>query len=412
MRGPVRLLVIAALLCALAAGASPAFAADLVVQSVNTSEFPAVELRVALPPEMVVDGAVPRFELSENGVDRVITSADPESSFVRQSIDVVLLLDASGSMAGKPLAAAQAAAREFVASLGPSDRIAVVAIGETPKVITSFTADRTALDRAIASVEAKGETALYDSLVRAASLIDQSAAQQRYVVLLSDGGDTVSSASLDKAVSRVKSAGAPVYAVALSSPEYNPRAVKALARGTRGTLLSTRESDKLTDIFKAIAEEIQTTWLVAYRSADPAAPDLEITLKRDERRAAGEGHRDNGQPFVRGREGPAVESGQAQPAVRDLWLGDSHTRRSRRRLCRRGNRVAAQARGHGHRPTPVLRPASRDPDGPAGPARRGRRSPGNPVAARGCGRASCRQARLHGRLQDTTRASRLPAAPE
>ena len=75
MRGPGRLLVIAALLGALAAGASPAFAADLVVQSVNTSEFPSVELRVALPPEMVVDGAVPRFELSENGVDRAITSA-------------------------------------------------------------------------------------------------------------------------------------------------------------------------------------------------------------------------------------------------------------------------------------------------------------------------------------------------
>ena len=153
--------------------------------------------------------------------------------------------------------------------------------------------------------QAKGETALYDSLVRAASLIDQWAAQQRYVVLLSDGGDTVSSASLDKAVSRVKSAGAPVYAVALSSPEYNPRAVKALARGTRGTLLSTRESDKLTDIFKAIAEEIQTTWLVAYRSADPAAPDLEITLK-----ATSDGLRGKATAIT---DNPSFEAAKGQP---------------------------------------------------------------------------------------------------
>jgi len=278
MRAPVRFVVLAAICSAILAGASPAFAADLVVQSVNTSEFPSVEIRVALPPEMVIDGAVPLFEVSENGVDRTVTSADPESSFARQSIDVVLLLDASGSMAGKPLAAAKAAAREFVASLGASDRIAVVTIGEDPKVVTSFTADRAELERAISSVKAQGETALYDSVVRATELFGESEAQQRYLVLLSDGGDTVSAASLDKAIDRVKDVGAPVYAVALSSPEYNPRAVKALARSTRGTLLSTREADKLTGIFKAIAEEIQTTWLVSYRSADPPSPDLEIIL--------------------------------------------------------------------------------------------------------------------------------------
>lgn len=269
----VLLVIAAGLICV-----PSAMAADLVVQSVNTSSFPGVDLVVAVPPELVTDGAVPRFTVVENGVRRNVDSAVSMVESANDAIDVVLVLDASGSMQGRPLAAAKVAANEFIAALGPRDRIAVMAIGPSPVELTGFTEDRAALASAIGSVQAKGETALYDTLVRAGKLLSSSSAQQKYVVVLSDGGDTVSAASLDDATAAVMRAGAPAYVVALSSPEYNPTAVKALAKATRGTLLSTRQADKLTRLFQRIAAEMKTAYKISYRSADPAAADLEIAV--------------------------------------------------------------------------------------------------------------------------------------
>ena len=207
-------------------------------------------------------------------------------------------------------------------------------------------------DRAIASVEAKGETALYDSLVRAASLIDQWAAQQRYVVLLSDGGDTVSSASLDKAVSRVKGADAPVYAVALSSPEYPARG-QGSGAGHSGTLLSTRESESSGSSRRSprrfrrrgscrIVAPTQLT-----RSGDHA--------ERDQRRMRRKATAIADKPSFEAAKGRPWKPVHLSPLFAVSGLGDSRARRTRRRLRRRGNRIAAQARRHRHRPTPVLR---------------------------------------------------------
>lgn len=301
------LVVAAALVAMLFGGAGTAYAADLVVQSVNTSSFPEVEIRLALPPEMVADGTTPIFRVAENGTARAVASAIPEDGSTQGAIDVVLVLDASGSMKGAPLENAKAAAHEFVSALGFDDRIAIVTIGEQPRVVTEFTSDRAKLDLAITSVQAGGKTALYDSLVRAATMLEESAGEQRFVVLLSDGGDTVSSSSLDKSVERISEAGAPVYVVALSSPDYKPRAVKAIVRSTRGSLLSTDEASKLTEIFKAIAEEIQSTWLLTYRSADPPAPDLEIAVRARGNGVSGE--------TVATADNPTFEKSRQEPWV-------------------------------------------------------------------------------------------------
>ncbi len=260
--------------------AAPAVAgaSDLVLQSVNASGFPGVELIIALPASMA-GGETPSFTVTENGVKRPTELVEPVSASSREPIDVVLVLDTSGSMKGAPMRAATEAADEFIRAMGPRDRIAVIAFSEESERLSGFTSDRSQLASALSKLKAGGETGLYDALLDASKLIGTSSAGQRYVVLLSDGGDSVSVTSLDSAIKGLQDVGAPVYAIALTSPDYDPEAVRAVARSTQGKMLSAKQSDLLTDLFAGIAEEIQGTWRVVYTSAKPDSPDLEVSVR-------------------------------------------------------------------------------------------------------------------------------------
>ena len=160
----------------------------------------------------------------------------------REPLSAVLVIDTSGSMDGRPLADAQSAARRFVEKMGPQDRIAVVAFSSTPRVASGFTNDRVALDAAITGLRASGETALYDGVVKAAGLFDPASAGRRAIVLLSDGKDTVSSGKLGTAVDAARAAGVAVYAVALRSPDYDPKPIGSLASASGGRLTSAKDS--------------------------------------------------------------------------------------------------------------------------------------------------------------------------
>ena len=107
------------------------------------------------------------------------------------AIEVVLAIDTSGSMAGAPLAAAKSSALAFVQQLPAGARAAVIGFGNSPYVVSPMTDDRRALETAIAGLETGGETALYDAIGLAAAQFSL-ADSPRSMMLVSDGGDTVS----------------------------------------------------------------------------------------------------------------------------------------------------------------------------------------------------------------------------
>lgn len=277
MRGNLRLTAAALVAVLVLALATPAWAATApLVQNIDTSAFPRVVFTLVLPPEAVpVKGDTPEVNITENGLaiqDVGVSSLEKE----RTAIDVVLLIDVSGSMRGTPLADAQAAARRFVDSMGPSDRIAVVAFSTEPVILQQFTSDRAALYAAVDGLVAGGETALYDGLVQAASVVGGSAATERYIVALSDGGDTLSINPAENAARAVADAKAPVYAVALESPEYNPATLEGIARASSGRMTAAADSAALADIFQSIAEEMQLRYRVVFQSTRPNTVDLEL----------------------------------------------------------------------------------------------------------------------------------------
>ncbi len=237
--------------------------AELKVEFLDDRSHPDVAFVVSVPRELVgVDLAADAFTVTEQGsavpVDVTRLSTD--------DLEVVLLIDTSGSMAGDPLAAAQGAVRTFVEQVPPGVQVAVVGFGDTARVATGFTTDLDAVVAAADGLVASGETALYDGIAAAADLFPPSETTRRNVVVLSDGGDTVSVASLQQAIIGVIGAEARFYAVELQSPENDPAALDRLATATSGTVVPADDPDALAGIFDEIAAELVNQYLVEYRS--------------------------------------------------------------------------------------------------------------------------------------------------
>ena len=319
-RVPIIALAVTVLLLATAPYAVAA--AALVVQDVDTTGYPEVTLTVVVPPEAVAaPGETPAFTVTENGapiVDVAIESLARE----RQPIDVVLLMDTSGSMKGRPLEDARAAAIRFVDSMGAEDRIAVVAFSSEPTVLQEFTADRTRLRAVIGSLTASGETALYDGLVRAAALATDSPASERYIVALSDGGDTLSINPADNAAQAMVRASVPVYAVALESPEYDPATLETIARVSGGRMIAIAESGGLAEVYASIAEEVQLRYRLIFTSTRPATSQLEIVVGLDSSAGVGDARVAVANPvFVASGDRPPVPLEEVVPSAMAFVAG-------------------------------------------------------------------------------------------
>lgn len=248
----------------------------LVAQDVDTSAFPAVALTVTLPVDMLTGGTEePEFMVYENDEDRPVTEAQPLSA-VRAPMDVVLLIDASGSMQGEPMEDARLAADAFVNAMGEGDEIAVVSFSSEVETLADFTTDRGVLTGAIDRLVARGNTALYDGVVAASNMLAAREGRDRVLILLSDGGDTASAATLDDAVAALQASDAPMYAVGLETPETDTSVLSTLATQSGGRLITVAESAELERLYADIARELKTQWKVTYESASPSTKDLDI----------------------------------------------------------------------------------------------------------------------------------------
>lgn len=271
--------LIVAVLAALAL-AQPALAADMLlgIQSVETADYPDVRVAVTVPAELVAGGRDAAFAITENG-EPVDVLAEEQLTEPETPVDVVLAIDTSGSMKGESLEAAKRAAHAFVEAMQSPNRVAIVAFSTSATVAAPFTSDDAALFSAIDGLTAGGETAAYDALIASAGLAREPGASVKGVVFLSDGGDTMSRATLDEAVRQTREAGVPVYAVSLPSYEADPAVLTTIASQTGGRQVAIDDIASLPDTYRTIAEEIQTTYVIVYRSAEPVTKDLEIEIQ-------------------------------------------------------------------------------------------------------------------------------------
>lgn len=243
------------------------------IREVSTTGFPQVEVTVSVGAGKELDPA--HLTVVENG--RSIQELGMEElTDSGAKVEVVLVMDTSGSMQGEPIASAIEAASSFVQEMPAEIKVGVVSFSDAPRVLERPTLDHGAALDAITSLTAQGETALYDGVVSAASLFTPGA--QKNLVLLSDGGDTVSNATFSRSVASARGANAAVFAVSLESPESDEEALTSLAAKTKGRYSKAATAD-LSRIYANLASELTGQFVLSYESGADGAQqvNLEVT---------------------------------------------------------------------------------------------------------------------------------------
>jgi tight adherence protein B len=190
----------------------------------------------------------------------------------------ILLIDASESMRGEPIDGAMAAARAFIERRPKEMPVAIVAFNDDQHELTGFTTDDETLTSAVAAApELAVGTTIYDSLVLASEMAVDQGLRRATVVLLSDGNDVGSQADRETALAALDSANVRVTSVGLSSRQYDPETLNAIAAHTGGRYVETATPGELAPVFADIGTRLSNEYLVTYRSLLPPDQEVEVT---------------------------------------------------------------------------------------------------------------------------------------
>jgi tight adherence protein B len=276
-RGPLLRSLLALSVVALLAPV--AATASVTLRRVDVSGYPTIRATLVAP---VASDQAPT--LTENG--RPV--ADLTALNLSASKSVVIAVDRSRSMAGKQLDDAAAAAREFLAAKSGSDRVAVVVFGSKAVQLTRFASSTIDADDALRTlaVDAKAGTALNDAVALSARLLSSEQGRARVVVLLTDGQDVSSKASLTEAIAGAHQAATLVYPISIGGGDKTRQPLQKLARETGGAFNSAASSKALSGIYSSVASELKRTWRIEYVTAARPGETLHLRVALDPEGAA------------------------------------------------------------------------------------------------------------------------------
>jgi Ca-activated chloride channel homolog len=207
------------------------------------------------------------FQLREDGKEQKIAVFDRESAL---PLSIVLAIDTSLSTR-RDLPLELASARRFAhAILRPVDALSLFQFSEIVDQVTPFTPDLKTIDRAIERVRVGSATALYDALFLGAQALEPRQGR-RVMVVITDGGDTVSKVDYKEAVREAQQAEAIVYSIIVVPIEASAgrdtggeHALIQLSEDTGGKYFYATSVPELDEAFRKISDELRTQYLLAY----------------------------------------------------------------------------------------------------------------------------------------------------
>jgi tight adherence protein B len=258
------------------ASVTAASGADSELVEVGSPRFPERAFVLTLPEEAQLDAGM--VSVLENGKPVTGLSVVPASAAGGDAFGVVLVIDASNSMAGEAIDAAMEAARMFAAQRNSQQQLAVVTFNDQTAVLLPFTDDVAAIAAALSKAPTlRRQTYLYDGVARAAELIRTAKMTAGSIVVLTDGADTGSAATLEQAAAAAERAHARVFTVGLRSRVFKPSALKEIASEGGGAYAEAGSVDDLVTIYDRLGAQLANEYLIRYRSL--AGPGQSIKVE-------------------------------------------------------------------------------------------------------------------------------------
>src|SRR3984885_10968354 len=211
------------------------------------------------------------FVVQEDGRDQTISVFDKESAL---PISIALAIDSSLSTR-HDLPLEQASAKRFAhAILRPVDALSVFAFSEAVSQSPfGYTADLKRIDEGIDHIRLGAATALFDAVYLASRSLDRRQGR-KVLVLITDGGDTISRVDYKGAARAAEEAEALVYSIIVVPIENSAgreiggeHALIQLSEDTGGKYYYATSAAQLDDAFRKISDELRTQYLLAYYSS-------------------------------------------------------------------------------------------------------------------------------------------------
>ena len=211
------------------------------------------------------------FSVSEDGRPESITGFEVADNM---PLNIGLVVDASGSMEkGMPFVH-EASAELFRTLMREKDHGFVIEFRDRPRFLQELTSDSPSLQRAARDVKAEGATALYDAMVLGLYQF-RTLQGRRALIVVTDGDDNRSHVDYDTLLRYARSAGAPIYFIAVNIPltDFKSRRItKQIALESGGEVFSIGNASKMGEVTKRIEEELRSQYIVAFKSDSPKPP--------------------------------------------------------------------------------------------------------------------------------------------
>jgi Ca-activated chloride channel homolog len=229
------------------------------------------------------------FVISEDGIKQDVTHFKP----VNAPVNILMLLDLSGSTQKKRGAMIEAA-RKFIDTLPPQDKISLVAFTRQYRPLVDFTTDKIALKKDLEQVKKiGGGTAFYDSMWRALDDLRKIGDARKAIVVLTDGedesliGEKETAHTFDELLDRASEEDVTIYPIYFSGSQHFDKIgllfggggglingsdnrkiarkqLDSLAEQTGGEVFSAQREEELEGAYRRVASELHTLYSLAY----------------------------------------------------------------------------------------------------------------------------------------------------
>ena len=185
-----------------------------------------------------------------------------DESGVHEPLNLAIVVDRSGSMAGKKITRAKESVLRFISLMESGDRASLFAFSDEVSMLDPLTGNQELLRKSVLAIQPGGHTALYDAIASGVDSVRGSSGRKA-VIVLTDGIANRGALDIDQAIDSSVKSYVSVYAIGLGTDVRTSR-LERIANETGGSYFFTPAADGLAGIYDTISNRIRNEYVITY----------------------------------------------------------------------------------------------------------------------------------------------------